>query len=140
MSEGSELSQRQQDARRRLEMEASAVRNEAAAAQVLLDEFVAAAQAEGLSPEPLMAMLLQGKRVKSNRVGWYLNRARTVAVTPEGHFLQLLTTGSKLARFTGVTLEPSLPGLEIGKGGKDGETGPLKDFLERTLDDYRGRR
>ena len=56
--------------------------------------------------------------------------------TPDGRFFQLLTTGGRLARFTGVKLSPSPPPLVIGRGGRDGETGDLKDFLARTLDDY----
>ncbi len=139
MSDGGQGSQRQQDARRRLEMEAAAARSEGAAAQVLLDEFLVETRTRGLRPEPLMALLMNGTRVKSDQVGFYLNKARTLAITPEGRFFQLLTSGSALARFTGVKLVPSLPSLEVGRGGRDGETGPLKDFLARALEHYGAR-
>ncbi len=111
-------------------------RNESAAAQLLVDEFAATARAQGLVPEPLQALLLNGTRVKSDQVGWYLNARRTMAITPEGRFLSLLATGGPLTRFTGVKLEPSPPPIEVGRGGRDGETGPLKDFLARTLETY----
>lgn len=128
--------QREEDARRRLDMVAAAARNESAAAQVLVDEFVAEAHRRGLQPEPLAAVLLNGTRVKSDQVGWYLNSRRTLAIAPDGRFFQLLATGSLLSRLTGVKLQPSPPPIEVGRGGRDGETGDLKDFLARTLEEY----
>lgn len=128
--------QRHEDARRRIELEAMVARNESAAAQVLVDEFAATARAQGLVPEPLQALLLNGTRVKSDQVGWYLNARKTMAITPDGRFLSLLATGGALTRFTGVKLEASPPPIEVGRGGRDGETGPLKDFLARTLETY----
>lgn len=129
-------SSRHEDARRRQELADAALRNEAVAAQVLIDEFVAAAAARGLRPEPLRAVLMDGTRVKSDQVGWYLNKGQTLAIAPDGRFFKLLTTGGRFARFTGVKLTPSMPPLVVGRGGRDGETGDLKDFLERTLADY----
>ncbi|MFT3971452.1 MAG: hypothetical protein QM695_14550 [Micropruina sp.] len=130
------VSRRQEDARRRQEMADAVLRNESVAAQVLVDEFVATAAARGLQPEPLRALLMNDTRVKSDQVGWYINKSQTLAIAPDGRFFKLLTTGGRLARFTGVTLTPSPPPLVVGRGGRDGETGDLKDFLARTLDDY----
>ena len=129
-------SQRQADARRRHELAAAAARAEALAAQEKLDEFVARMLAAGASPEALQATLLNGLKVKTGLSGWYLNKARTLAVAPDGRYFQLVTSGSALARFTGVKLLPSPPTLEIGRGGRDGETGPLTDFLERAYTAY----
>lgn len=129
-------SSRHEDARRRQELAAAALRNESIAAQVLVDEFVATAAQRGLRPEPLRALLMDGTRVKSDQVGWYVNKGQTLAIGPDGRFFQLLTTGGRFARFTGVKLAPSPPPLVIGRGGRDGETGDLKDFLERALADY----
>jgi len=131
-----EESQRQADARRRHELAQAAAQAEAQAAQVKLDEFVARLRAARAQPEPLQATLLNGNRVKTGLVGWYLNRARTLAVTPEGAYYQLVTAGSALARFTGVTPQPARPTLVIGRGGRDGETGDLSDFLDRAFDAY----
>ncbi|WP_298132428.1 hypothetical protein [Micropruina sp.] len=130
------VSSRQEDARRRQELADAALRNESVAAQVLIDEFVATAAARGLRPEPLRALLMDGTRVKSDQVGWYINKGQTLAIAPDGRFFKLLTTGGRFARFTGVKLSPSLPPMVVGRGGRDGETGDLKDFLDRTLDDY----
>lgn len=134
-----EENQRQADARRRHELARAAAEAEARAAQEQLDAFIVRVQAAGAAPEPLQATLLNGSRVKTGLVGWYLNRARTLAVAPDGHYYQLVTAGSALARFTGVTPQPSPPTLVIGRGGRDGETGDLAEFLARAFDDYAGR-
>lgn len=131
-----EETQRQADARRRHELAAAADQAEARAAQEQLDVFVARLRELGIPPEPLQATLLNGARVRSDRDGWYLNRARTLAIAPDGSYYQLVTTGSVLARFSGVKLQPSPPTLVIGRGGRDGETGDLADFLARALAGY----
>ena len=46
---------RAEDAARRAELEAAAVRAEAAQAQVLIDAFLAEAKAKGIAPVPLRA-------------------------------------------------------------------------------------
>ncbi len=134
-----ERNQRHADAARMLELADAAARAEAAAARRQLDAFVADMTSRGLDPEPLRATLLSGRRVKTQLLGWYLNKAQTVAVGADGEFYQLVVPGSPLARFTGVAPEPAQPVLEIGKGGKDGETGPLGDFLARALAEYAAR-
>jgi hypothetical protein len=131
-----EESQRQADARRRHELAAGAAQAEAQAAQQQLDAFVAQLRELGTEPEPLQATLLNGSRVKTDRTGWYLNKARTLAVAADGAYYQLVTAGSALARFTGVKVQPSQPTLVIGRGGRDGETGDLADFLARAIEDY----
>ena len=127
---------RQADARRRQELAQAAARAEATSAQVQLDVFVARMKATGAVPEPLQATLLNGRRVKTGLVGWYLNNARTVAVAPDGSYYLLVASGSAMARFTGVTLQPSPPTLVIGRGARDGESGDLADFLERAYARY----
>lgn len=128
--------QRQADARRRLELAAAAAAAEAGSAQVQLDAFVARLRAASVAPEPLLATLLNGSRVKTDKVGWYLNNAQTLAVGPDGTYYQLVTSGGVLARFTGVHVRPGTPTLVIGRGGRDGETGDLADFIDRALARY----
>ena len=131
-------SQRRADAAKRHALAAAAAQAEAAQAQRQLDAFVAEAKSRGLAPEPLQATLLNGRRVKTPLTGWYLNAARTLAIGEGGEFYNLVMAGSTLARFTGVTPQPATPALEIGRGGRDGETGSLADFLARALEAYRG--
>ena len=78
--------------------------------------------------------------MKTPLVGWYLNKAGTLAVDPQARYYMLVTAGSALARFTGVEVAPSAPTLVIGRGGRDGETGDLTDFLARALETYESRR
>ena len=68
---------RAEDAARRAELEAEAVRAEAAQAQVLIDAFVARAKAKGIAPVPLRATLYTGQSVKTDKVGWYLRKNET---------------------------------------------------------------
>lgn len=128
--------QRRADALRREELARAAQRREAAAAQVLLDAFVTELRDAGVKPHPLQATLLNGVRVRSGLIGWYLNRAETLAVDHVGRYFQLVCPGSPLARITGVRVYPSEPTLEIGRGGRDGETGALSEFLDRARERY----
>ncbi|MCI1747169.1 MAG: hypothetical protein LKI24_03100 [Acidipropionibacterium sp.] len=127
-------SQRAEDARRRIELQEQDRRREGAAAQQLIDEFVVTARERGLVTEPLRAQLLDGHTAKTDRRGWYLNASRSLAIGENGEYFQLVVPGGFKERLRGVTLEPSLPSLHIGRGGRDGETGYLKEFLSWRLD------
>ncbi|MFD0866964.1 hypothetical protein ACFQ06_14270 [Tessaracoccus lubricantis] len=128
------LTERQRAARIRAELGASHARNEAARAQVLIDEFLAAAKEKGLEPRPLKAVTLDGHTVKTDKVGWYLRTNHSIAIDSEGNYYSLTVPGGFMSRFRGVKLEPQLAPLVIGRGGRDGETGDLKEFLAWVLD------
>jgi len=125
--------QRRADALRRADMAASAARQEAEAAQVLIDDFVARANALGLAPEPLVAHLIGGGTARTDKRGWYVNVPQTVAIGPDGAWYRLVVPGGLAERLRGVRLTPSPPTLTVLPGGRDGESGPLADFLERRL-------
>lgn len=126
-------SQRAEDAARRHELAASHARAESQEAQRLIDEFVIAARERGVAPVPLRARLLNGREVKTDKQGWYLRRNHSIAIGIDGGYYQLTVPGSVLDRWRGVRLEPSPPPLVVGRGGRDGETGDLKEFLARAL-------
>lgn len=128
-----EPSDRRESVRRMADMAASARRGEAQAAQVVIDDFVRRATAQGLEPEPLRATMLDGRSVRTDQRGWYVNRKRSVAIGVDGAWYVLTVPSSLKARFTGVALKPSPPELAVGRGGRDGESGDLADFLERVL-------
>ena len=92
-------SRRQADARRRHELAQAQANAEAQAAQVKLDGFLRRLEEAGATPEPLQATLLSGQRVKTGLVGWYLNRARTLAVAPDGRWLVAGTAQGLAQRF-----------------------------------------
>ena len=68
-------------------------------------------------PEPLRAQLMDGTRVKSDQVGWYLNKARTLAVAPVGMAVQ-----------KGLTVAPA-----------EGDRGVLQGHRRHGIDAVAGR-
>ncbi|MBB1482938.1 hypothetical protein H5392_03570 [Tessaracoccus sp. MC1865] len=130
------LTERQKAARIRAELNASHARNEAARAKVLIDEFLVAAREQGLAPRPLKAVTLDGHTVKTDKTGWYLRTNHSVAIDTEGNYYSLTVPGGLMSRFTGVKLQPQLAPLVIGRGGRDGETGDLKEFLAWVLNGH----
>ncbi len=123
------MNQRAEDARRRLELSQSTARNEAIAAQKLIDAFVAECRARQIAAEKLRARLLNGAEVRTDRTGWYIRANRSVAIGEDGSYFVLTVTGSFIHRLRGVTLEPSLPVLVVNRGGRDGDSGDLAEFL-----------
>ena len=129
-----ELSERQKAAKIRHELTEGHARAEAARAKVLIDEFIVAAHAQGLEPRPLQARTLSGHAVKTDKVGWYLRTNHSVGIDTEGNYYSLTVPGGWMERLRGVKLEPTLAPLVIGRGGRDGETGDLKEFLAWALE------
>ncbi|AQP48252.1 hypothetical protein BW730_12805 [Tessaracoccus aquimaris] len=129
-----ELSERQKAARKRHELNEGAARAEAARAKVLIDQFIEDADAAGLVPRALKARTLDGHLVKTDKVGWYLRTNHSVAIDTDGNYYTLVVPGGWKERLRGVKLQPTLAPLVIGRGGRDGETGDLKEFLAWTLD------
>src|SRR3954464_11103744 len=120
---------RAEEAARRAELAAAHDRGESKRAQSLIDAFVAEARARGIVPEPLRATLFSGQSVKTDQVGWYLRTRGGLAIGADGRYYVLTVPGGLRERLTGVKLQPSPPPLVIGKGGRDGESGSLSDFL-----------
>ena len=128
------MSSRAEDARRRHEMAEQEARREAAAAQVLIDEFVAEAKQRGIATVPLKARTLDGHLVKTDKRGWYLRQNHSIAIDEDGGYHYLVVPGGWKERFTGVKLKGTQPTLVIGRGGRDGETGYLREFLAWVLE------
>lgn len=124
---------RAEDARIRAELAASSSRYESERAQVLIDGFIAKAMELGIAPEPLRARTFSGAEVKTDKQGWYIRKNRSIAVGTDGCYYILTVPGGLLDRVRGVSLKPTPPSLQVGRGGRDGETGDLKDFLARAL-------
>lgn len=66
-------SKRAEDARLRIEFEERARRQEAVQAQRLIDDFLVMARAQGMTPVPLRAQLMDGHEARTDKRGWYLN-------------------------------------------------------------------
>jgi hypothetical protein len=125
---------RAEEAARRVELAAGQERAESKKAQVLIDQFLVDARAAGIDPQPLKATLYTGQSVKTDKVGWYLRKNQSLAIGDDGSYYVLTVPGGLRERFTGVKLTASAPPLIVGKGGRDGETGDLAEFLRWRLE------
>ena len=125
---------RAEEAARRAELAAAQERGESVQAQKLVDGFVAEARERGLPTEPLRATLFTGQSVRTDKTGWYLRKNRSLAIGDDGSYYVLTVPGGLRERLSGVRLQPSPPPLVVGKGGRDGESGSLADFLRWRLD------
>jgi hypothetical protein len=107
---------------------------ESAKAQVLIDRFIERATQAGLATEKLTARPWSGRgRYRTDVVGWYLRRDRSIGVGVDGSFYFLAVPPVLFGQVRTVRVEPSPPPLEVGKGAKDGESFPLGDLLEMRL-------
>lgn len=131
------LEERKEDARLRAELVEHQAEGEARAAQKLIDDFIAQAVDQGIEPVPLRATATDGRRVKTDRLGWYIRRNESIAIGTDGGYYVLTLAGKigPVQRMRGITVSPSRPSLTVGRGGRDGETGDLKEFLSWRLAD-----
>jgi hypothetical protein len=125
---------RAEEAARRAELAAAQERGESVQAQKLIDDFVTEANRRGIAPEPLRATLYSGRSVKSDKRGWYLRKNKSLAIGEDGSYYVLTVPGGLRERMSGVRLHPSPPPLIVGKGGRDGETGDIANFLQWRLE------
>lgn len=107
---------------------------ESAKAQVLVDRFVRAAQEAGLPTQALTAAPWSGgARYKTGVVGWYLKRDRSVGVSQDGVFYVLVVAPERFGRWRTVAIDPTPPPLQVGKGGRDGDSVALDVLLDLRL-------
>ncbi len=124
------------NAMQRLQIAQRSAEQEARRAQELIGQFIRQATELGIQPEPLRVQLSDGSTARTDRRGWYIKRNRTVAIGSDGGYYICIMAGGLKERITGVRLKPSRPELRVSRGGRDGETGDLADFLIRRLRDY----
>jgi hypothetical protein len=104
-------------------------------ARELLRTFVDAARRRGIEPTALLARAGDGPPTYRTGVqGWYLTRDGAVGVDPEANYYLLAAPRSLRARLTGVRLHPAAPPLQVGAGGRDGESVALDALLRLRLD------
>jgi hypothetical protein len=107
-------------------------------AEALLREFAAAARTAGLAPEALRVQGYGGRGTARTPLrGWYLRVDRTLGVSTDGDFYVLTAPIGLLGRVRGTRPDPRRPPLTLGAGGKDGESLPLAEALERLLPGWR---
>lgn len=65
--------------------------------------------------------------------GWYLKRDRSVGVSVDGQFYVLSAPTRLRSWLTGTDVPAADPPLELGRGGRDGQSIPLADAIEKRL-------
>ncbi len=104
-------------------------------AAALVSAFAEQAKNAGIEPRRLSARPYSGRTLlKTDVVGWYINRACSVGVSVDGNFYLLHAPGGLSAWLKGVHLEPSDPPLELGRGARDGESMPMEKALATRLE------
>jgi hypothetical protein len=107
---------------------------ESAQGQVLVDRFVERARQLGLATEELTARPWSGSgRYRTGVVGWYVRRDRSIGVGVDGGYYLLVVPPMAFGRWRRVTVEPTPPPLEVGRGARDGEAVTLARLLELRL-------
>jgi len=65
--------------------------------------------------------------------GWYLKRDRSVGVSVDGQFYVLSAPRRLRSLVTGTEVSAADPPLELGRGGRDGESIPLAEAIDKRL-------
>ncbi len=136
MTEDAERRRAERAARATSHVEAQQRRDEqeSAQGQVLVDRFVERARQIGLATEELTARPWSGSgRYRTGVVGWYVRRDRSIGVGVDGGYYLLVVPPVPFGRWRRVTVEPTPPPLEVGRGARDGEAVTLARLLELRL-------
>jgi hypothetical protein len=108
---------------------------ESAQARELLAGFIETLKERGVEPEPLRAQVIgSNASYRTDLIGWYLRRNRSLAVDVDGNFYILGVPASLKSRVAGVRVLPSDPPLVVGQGARDGESMPLAELLRLRLE------
>ena len=107
---------------------------ESVRAQVLVDEFVARATAARFPTQELMARPWSGRgRYRTGVEGWYLRRDESIGIGTDGSYYVLVVPQERFGRWRTVALEPTPPPLQVGAGGRDGESATLAELIALRL-------
>ncbi|MGW0433337.1 hypothetical protein ACWDV4_12470 [Micromonospora sp. NPDC003197] len=103
-------------------------------ARKLVAWFTRQAQQCGIRPTVLTAVGYNGRtRYRTGLTGWYVDVAHSRAVSVAGDYYLLTVAGGLRARLLGASIQPQEPRLIVGEGGRDGQSVPLRDLLQRRL-------
>ena len=84
--------------------------------------------------EELTASPWSGRgRYRTGITGWYLKRNRSIGVSTDGGYYVLIVAPERFGRWRGVSLPPTPPPLQVGKGGRDGDSVALDLLLDLRL-------
>ena len=114
---------------------ARAAEAEARRTAPMVAAFAEEMRSAGVEPSRLRAFPYSGAgTLRTDVVGWYVRRDRRAAVGKDGRWYVLVVAPSLRARFAGVHVEPSDAPLQVGAGGRDGDSVALDVLLQLRLD------
>ncbi len=114
---------------------ARAAEAEARTTAPMVSAFADEMRSAGVEPTRLRARPYSGSgSLRTDVVGWYVRRDRRAAVGTDGHWYVLVVASSLRGRLVGVHLEPTHAPLQVGAGGRDGESVALEVLLRLRLD------
>ena len=89
----------------------------------------------GCPTEELTASPWSGRgRYRTGVTGWYLKRNRSIGVSTDGGYYVLVVAPERFGRWRRVSLPPTPPPLQVGKGGRDGDSVALDLLLDLRFD------
>lgn len=130
---------RRREARENAEYHAAAAARAAAAearrTAAMVSAFADRMRSAGVEPARLRARPYSGNgTLRTDVVGWYVRRDRSAAVGTDGRWYVLVAPPSLRGRLTGVHLDPTDAPLQVGAGGRDGDSIALDVLLRLRLD------
>jgi hypothetical protein len=118
--------------------EAAAARAAQAEAQrtaPMVSAFAEEMRSAGVEPTPLRARPYSGNgSLRTDVTGWYVRRDGRAGVGTDGRWYVLVVAPSLRGRLAGVHVEPSDAPLQVGAGGRDGDSVALDVLLRLRLE------
>ena len=116
---------------------ARAAEAEARKTAPMVAAFAEAMRSAGIEPTRLRALPYSGGgTLRTDVVGWYVKRDHRAAVGTDGRWYVLVVAPSLRGRLAGVHVEPSDAPLQVGAGGRDGDSLALDVLLQLRLDGF----
>lgn len=126
--------QAQENAEYHVAAAARVAQAEARKTALMVSAFAEEMRSAGVEPTRLRARPYSGSgSLRTDIVGWYVRRDRRAAVGTDGHWYVLVVASSLRARFVGVHPEPTDAPLQVGAGGRDGDSIALDVLLQLRL-------
>ena len=101
----------------------------------MVAEFAERMRAAGVPTSTLRARPYSGRgTLRTDVVGWYVRRDRSIGVGTDGRWYVLVVAPSLRGRLTGIHVDPTDAPMQVGAGGRDGDSIALDALLALRLE------